>query len=137
VLGTIRGAESLLSRFGEAVRVSWQELPDFYSDIQLDEMVIMSNHLHGIIVLAPTSHLRKTTLSRVVRTLKSRSARRINEIRGVLGVPVWQRGYYERVIRDDDEMKNVREYIRNNPLRWWLQRNDASDGRVGDPPLRC
>jgi putative transposase len=137
VLGTIRGAESLLSRFGEAVRVSWQELPDFYSDIQLDEMVIMPNHLHGIIVLAPTSHLRKTTLSRVVRTLKSRSARRINEIRGVLGVPVWQRGYYERVIRDDDEMKNVREYIRNNPLRWWLQRNDASDGRVGDSPLRC
>ena len=117
ILGSIQGSESVLSRLGLSVQQSWEELPDFHAEVQLDAMVIMPNHLHGIVVLVQTSSIERTTLSQVVRTLKSRSARRINRILGVQGVPVWQRGYYERVIRDDRELRNVREYIRKNPLK--------------------
>ena len=45
-------------------------------------------------------------------------ARRINEIRATPGVPVWQRNYYEHIIRDEEERCRIREYIVTNPLRW-------------------
>lgn len=57
-------------------------------------------------------------LSEIVRALKSFSARRINIIRQTTGMPVWQRNYYERVIRDERELDRVRQYILNNPHRW-------------------
>lgn len=58
------------------------------------------------------------SLGAVVRAFKSAAARRINAVRGTPGAPVWQRNYYERVIRDEGEMADVRRYIRENPLRW-------------------
>lgn len=54
-------------------------------------------------------------LPEIVRQLKTFSARRINQMRGTPGVPVWQRNYYERIIRDDSELYHVRQYIINNP----------------------
>ncbi len=48
------------------------------------------------------------------------SAKAINELRKTPGVPVWQRNYYEHVIRNEDDLKMVREYIQNNPLKWAL-----------------
>ena len=54
----------------------------------------------------------------VVRTFKSQTARRINEIRGTPGTPVWQRNYHERVIRNERELEAIRQYIRDNPAKW-------------------
>jgi putative transposase len=75
-----------------------------------------------------------TPLSEIVRGFKTFSARRINQHRGTPGRPVWQRNYYERVIRSDRELKVIRTYIAENPSRWaedhenpeWI----ASRGRV-------
>ena len=58
------------------------------------------------------------TLFEVVRALKSFSARRINELLGTPGVPVWQRSYYERVVRGETELARLRRYIAGNPDRW-------------------
>ena len=57
-------------------------------------------------------------LPEVVRAFQSFSARRINEQRGLSGVPVWQRNYYDRVIRNNGELNGIRQYIVNNPAQW-------------------
>lgn len=57
-------------------------------------------------------------LPEIVRAFKSFSARRINRLRRTDGIPVWQRNYYEHIIRDEREMDNITKYIETNPLRW-------------------
>ncbi len=88
--------------------------------IELDAFVIMPNHLHGIIVIGGA---KPCPLSEIVRQLKTFSARRINKIRGMQGIPVWQRNYYEHVIRDESDLNSLREYIVNNPMNWQLDEN--------------
>jgi REP element-mobilizing transposase RayT len=55
--------------------------------------------------------------------LKTFSARRINKLRGTQGIPVWQRNYYEHIIRGEDDLNSLREYIDNNPVNWQLDEN--------------
>ncbi|WP_006615805.1 MULTISPECIES: transposase [Oscillatoriales] len=74
----------------------------------------MPNHIHGIIILTDHSH----TLSKVVQGFKTFSSRRINQLRSLSKVPVWQRGYYEHIIRDEKTLQKIREYIVNNPYNW-------------------
>lgn len=59
-------------------------------------------------------------LSEIVRQLKTFSARRINALRNAPSLPFWQRNYYEHVIRNDQDLFKIREYIQNNPLKWEL-----------------
>ena len=58
------------------------------------------------------------SLGAIVRAFKAATARRINNLRNTPGDPAWQRNYYERVIRDERELNDVREYILDNPRRW-------------------
>jgi REP element-mobilizing transposase RayT len=88
----------------------------------------MPNHLHGIIIIndrrrggsrtAPTAVGLPKPLGRLVGAFKTVSTKRINEMRGTPGVPVWQRNYYEHIIRNEVELAHVRQYITDNPARW-------------------
>jgi REP element-mobilizing transposase RayT len=97
----------------------------------------MPNHIHGIIVigndrtgLENRSGLDRAglepapTLSEIVRQFKTFSSKRINQLRNNAGSPVWQRNYYEHVIRVEKELKRIREYIANNPLQWEMDREN-------------
>ena len=90
----------------------------------------MPNHIHGIVILrddvspatvgagfksAPTP---RHPLTEVIRALKTFSARRINQLRGTPGEPVWQRNYYEHVVRDERDLCRIRDYVADNPSRW-------------------
>jgi len=66
-------------------------------------------------------------LSEIVRQFKTFSSRRINKLRGNPGIPVWQRNYYERVIRDEKELAAIREYILTNPMKWDLDKNNPKN----------
>ncbi len=57
-------------------------------------------------------------LPEIVRALKTFSSRRINEIRNTPGIPVWQRNYYEHIIRDNESLHRITDYIKNNPKCW-------------------
>jgi hypothetical protein len=57
-------------------------------------------------------------LPEIIRGFKTFSARRVNELRETRGVPIWQRNYYEHVIRDEESLNRIREYILNNPAEW-------------------
>jgi hypothetical protein len=59
-----------------------------------------------------------------VRSFKAAAAKRVNDIRGTPGASVWQRNYYERVIRNEDELGSIRQYIHVNPLKWELDREN-------------
>ena len=92
----------------------------------------MPNHVHAILALvgaglrpalpgAPEPSKSSTlTIPSIVGAFKTFSARRINQARGVTGIPVWQRNYFERVIRSDSELDDTRAYILENPVRWDL-----------------
>ncbi len=123
----------VLNAYGEIVREAWFDLPNHYAHVELDAFVIMPNHIHAIIVLvaepvgaglkpAPTPAPTRHPLSEIVRALKTFSARRINTRRGTPGAPVWQRNYYEHIVRNERSLDAIRRYIAENPLRWHLDR---------------
>ncbi|MBU4479611.1 MAG: transposase, partial [Candidatus Omnitrophica bacterium] len=61
---------------------------------------------------------RNMLLSKMVGYIKMRSAKQINVLRNCLGKSVWQRNYYDHIVRNDKSLQKIREYIRNNPLTW-------------------
>ncbi len=136
ILGGVLNSVIQLSSSGDIVMRCWQDLPNHYSNIVLDEVVIMPNHLHGIVWVngnidragfkpAPTG--KKHGLPEIIRALKTFSSRQINKSRNTSGTPVWQRNYFDRVIRNETELFKIREYIRNNPLQWELDDNNPEN----------
>ena len=83
---------------------------------------------------APTK-VRRHGLSEVLRGFKTYSGRRVNGLRGTPGVAVWQRGYYEHVVRNEEDMNRIRQYFQENPLRWWLKRENRGIGVRGSGDL--
>jgi len=125
--------QTRLTEAGRIVDAAWRDLPNHYPGLALDAFVIMPNHVHAIIQLqavgagfkpAPTPAERPRPLSEIVRAFKSFSSRRINENRGTSGLPVWQRNYYEHVVRDDESLDRIRCYIVHNPARWAVDRDN-------------
>ena len=121
--------------WGKIVQAAWEDLLRHYSNIDQDAFVIMPNHVHGIILTVGAGFKPASTgpanihgLSEMVRAFKTFSARRINEQRHTPGLTVWQRNYYEHVIRNDESLKRIREYIVNNPLQWALDRENLDIG---------
>ncbi len=142
LFGQVRDGTMHPNRFGRAVDACWRGLPDHYPHLALDAFVVMPNHIHGIFVLKPSdnrsSHLmtnghsvnqnvKRHALFEVVRAFKTFSARYVNDIRNAPGQPLWQRGYYEHVIRDDLSLTDIREYITGNPARWAFDRENPAN----------
>ena len=91
----------------------------------MDESIVMPNHLHGIIILE-SSTVGTKSISEIIRGFKTFSAKAINKERGLRGVPVWQRNYYDRIIRNELELDRVRQYIINNPRNWDADKNNQN-----------
>jgi putative transposase len=120
LLGAISAGYVELTPFGQVVQNCWNDLPRHYPHVELDEFVIMPEHVHAILVIAALEKQNtreKHGLNEIVRALKSYSSRRINQLRGTPRVPFWQRDYYERVIRSEAEWAVIRRYIQENPVR--------------------
>ncbi len=110
-----------------------------------DEFVVMPNHIHGIVwIVDPvgatgrsplqTSHgPAPRSLGAFIAGFKSAVTRRINALRGTPGAPVWQRNYYEHIIRTDRALEAIRRYIQANPHRWHLHRYNPE--ATGPDPL--
>ena len=153
LLGDVVNGNMLLNEYGDIVRACWDEIQANFPNAKLDAFVVMPNHVHGIIVLqravnatqilcrgaaccAPTKSPMTTVTARTIgkivpgslpatiRSFKSATTKRINEIRGTSGLPVWQRNYYEHIIRNEADLNRAREYISMNPLRWHLDREN-------------
>ena len=147
----------------EIVWKQWEKLPERFADLFLDEFTIMPNHIHGIIIvgadlapalsgLAPALAVGATlavaqnagagarpspTVGEIVGTFKSLCIHDwLAYIKEKKIDPIgkfWQRNYYDHIIRNEDEMNKIREYIKNNPLKWSLDRENPE--KVGTDVL--
>jgi putative transposase len=106
VFGDIVNETMELNTFGDIARSHWQQLSQHHPNIIMDESIVMPNHLHGIIVLESSMDYKKS-ISEIIRGFKTFSAKAINKERGLRGVPVWQRNYYDRIIRSELELVGV------------------------------
>ena len=137
ILGDVMGGRVILSDAGRIVEEAWLALPRHYPSLALDAFVVMPNHVHGILILgdvgagfkpAPTVVAgrppRRHAIPEIVRAFKTFSARQINVQAQSVGRHVWQRGYYDHVVRDDRDLGRIRDYIFTNPLRWSMDREN-------------
>ena len=83
----------------------------------------IANNKRAIHRIAPTT-LQSGSIGAILGQFKSIAAKRINQIRNTPGVPLWQRNYFERVIRNDNELQAIRQYIIDNPLQWDMDENN-------------
>ena len=126
------GLEPAPTQYRNIVQFTWNDLTNHITGIVLDEFVIMPNHVHGIIQITGAGLERAglepapTGLPEIVRQFKTFSAKRINATRNSPGISVWQRNYYEHIIRNEHELNKIREYIQNNPLNWDSDRINPS-----------
>jgi len=131
LFGEVVNGEIRLNEWGEVVAKTWECLEERYPYVILDEWVIMPNHLHGIVIItddieyrrggsrtAPTETLKRKPLGRLIGAFKTVSTKLINEIRSNPGAPLWQRNYYEHIIRSERDLQDIREYIAGNPIKW-------------------
>jgi REP element-mobilizing transposase RayT len=143
LFGKIMDNEMNLNAFGKIAAASWGDLSSSYNPaIKLDAFTVMPNHIHGIMIITgakgfgslsdspiktggETPPLQKPpNLGEILGYYKYQSAGRINALRQTVGTSIWQRGYYEHVIRDDQSLNRIREYIIDNPWRWHLDREN-------------
>lgn len=119
LFGEIVNDEMRLNEYGQIADDAWQWLARQYPYIELGIWVVMPNHLHGIIVLheagrggsrgeaAPTGAYRPKPLGGLIGAFKTVSAKKINLLRKTEGGIVWQRNYYEHIIRNDEDYNRI------------------------------
>ena len=144
LFGKILGGKMILNEYGEIACGEWEKLPEQHHNVSLDVFQIMPNHMHGIIVLQNVVNTEKfvgATLAAaqnnnadtknhwagaspaptIIGAYKSLVAHKCLEIyksRNEYMGKLWQRNYYERIIRDEQTYKNIANYIINNPANW-------------------
>jgi putative transposase len=127
--GAMTNAQLIKTTAGEIVAEEWQRTPLIRPAVELDEWVLMPNHLHGILVIREAEEpatqpgtvngsLKTGSLGAIIGQIKSISKKRINSA-GVAGFE-WQARFYDHIIRDDRGLANIRAYIVNNPAQWEL-----------------
>ncbi len=127
--GKVENGKMKLNRYGKIVRNYWKKIENLHSDIQLDYFIIMPNHIHGIIIInsvgdanfaSPTNDRTKMKLSKIIQQFKR--AVTIDFRKNGNSNFKWQRSFYDRIIRNEDELFKIRKYVRENPLSWEIDK---------------
>jgi REP element-mobilizing transposase RayT len=151
IFGEVSDAGVRLTQIGQLIEDAWYDLPNHHHSASLDLHVVMPNHFHGLIVL---SEMRQSSpresgshdlarrgraatreafgkpvagsIPTIVRSFKAAATRRVNQVFGCGRGGIWQRNYYEHIIRNENTLHRAREYIQTNPLRWSLDPENPS-----------
>ena len=147
LFGKIADDKMVLNMYGKIIQGEWIESSKIRKEIRLDHFIVMPNHIHGIIFITnqnPSSRSTETnnvgatgrsplprgpkpkSLGSFVAGFKSIVTKRINELRKTPGISVWQRNYYDHIIRNENELHQTREYIVNNPAKWEYDRENPA-----------
>lgn len=125
----IKNNNLTLSPLGKIIYNQWHKIPERYENIDIDEFIIMPNHIHGILIVNKKSGASPdTTISNIVGGFKSISAveylKFIKQKNLNISGKIWQRSFYDHIIRDDESLNKIREYIHNNPYTWENDENN-------------
>ncbi len=135
IFGEIRDGDMRLNTLGALVRQEWQRTSEVRNEVELDAFIVMPNHLHGILFILPDENhartppfigartqqsptLRSGSLGAIVGQFKSTVTRRARQVQDIQALTIWQRNYYEHVIRSEESLNDIRRYIVENPARW-------------------
>jgi len=141
LFGNIVDGQMVLNDAGRMVADEWVKTEQIRHEIELDAWVIMPNHFHAIVFIngngvcrgdrpvAPTGPQPKS-LGSLMAGFKSSVTKRINELRGTPGTPLWQRNYYEHIIRNEKSLNRIRQYIHNNPVNWEMDEENPTPCRM-------
>jgi len=161
LFGDVIAGEMRLNPYGMVVVREWTRSAEIRKELSLDSFVVMPNHLHAIVHIrgvgahgraplrtprpADSPSRKPQSLGSLVAGFKASATKAINLLHDTPGVPVWQRNYYERVIRDQIELARIRQYIADNPANWQSDPENpavaapaphADVGAVREPPLQ-
>lgn len=160
LFGEIVEGHMILNEAGKIIARWWDETKNKFPNIELDEFVIMPNHFHGIITIVgtdlrvcPNSTGQDTTdkrirqdehtgssLQAIIQWFKTMTTNEyIQRVKSGLFPPfekrLWQRSFYDHVIRDEQALHDVREYIQHDSLNWELDENNPSNGLKPVPAI--
>ena len=138
VFGEIVDGQMRLNTMGRIAADCWQAIPGHFQAAELDAWVAMPNHFHGIVWMTDVpvgathasplhaSDPPRRPLGTIIGSFKSATTKRINMLRGTPGTPVWQRNYHEHIIRNEDVLCRIRQYILDNPSHWPMDRENPA-----------
>jgi len=142
IFGKVVEGKVKLNKAGEIIEKVWMNLPKQFTNVKLDEFVIIPDHFHGIIILenkkeglmnqARTKEKiwilmknKKNTLGKVIRAFKAKLTRLIHEDGS--NDFKWHRNYYDRIVRNEKDLLIIRKYIKNNPLNLKIAKNNKNN----------
>lgn len=131
IFGTVGAASGRpsLSGYGEVVAEEFAHISKVYPNVRLDKSVIMPNHVHMILVIENGEGGGRPkaapTISQVVNQFKG-------AVTKTIGHPVWQKGFYDHIIRNQEDYLRIWEYIDTNPLKWTLDKYYTPEERELD-----
>ena len=130
LLGEVAAFKTVLNKNGLILKQTTEKIVDRFPGVQIDELVIMPNHVHMILLIDSEGakdipltkyERRKMLVPLILGYIKTNSAKEINLLREMTGEPVWQKNYYEHVIKNEEAYLELKKYIRDNPLQWELR----------------
>jgi putative transposase len=149
-LGEIADGRMQLNGIGKIVEKCWKDIPLHYMNVKLDEFVLMPNHLHGILTInEPIEHIQTNikninvgvqyfeplqnkyqhiipkSLGSIIRSFKAAATRECQKI--AFYHFRWQRNYFDRIIRSENELNFIRDYIHNNVLQWTIKKHNSNN----------
>jgi len=172
LFGNIVGGGMMLNDAGGMIQTVWDEIPMYYGGIDIDEFVVMPNHIHGIAIIvgatprgcpvstrgcpdtngqarggqtngqargpAPTGNMGILSLGDIVHRFKTMTTKRYTDGVKQWGWKpfpgrLWQRNYWEHIVRNETELNRIREYIHNNPAKWETDRLNLSENSSVPP----
>jgi putative transposase len=141
--GEVRQGKMILSQIGIIADLLWYEIKNHHKNVELDEYVIMPDHIHGIIILNRTDGNRNTvdsrrvgacpdptgivrpsiSLSNIVGGYKSAVSKHVHR----LGFDFkWQTSFHDHIVRNEFSLNRIQNYIIQNPMKWWYRKNGLS-----------
>jgi putative transposase len=151
IFGELRGNIAVISPLGEIVKACWIEIPQHFPNVKVEAYVVMPNHVHGILTIhskpldanpqdktaAAVESFGKPTpnsIPTIVRSFKSAASKRARQSGLSGGESIWQRGYYEHVLRNTREYVEATNYILLNPARWTFDEDNEERKAIVDEP---
>ena len=124
--GEIVEEEMVKNETGELAEKLWLDIPEHFRCVELDEYVIMPNHIHGIVVISNVGNAymrslrnerNKMLLSNVIQQYKAAVTREINKLELIPDFK-WQKSFYDHIIRNEVSLTKIRNYMQTNPVTW-------------------
>ena len=126
--GDLVNNSMVLGRCGKIVKDEWFRINSyrFFAEVYDDEFIVMPNHVHGIIWIVDVGatdsvaqqkspSIKPCSLGTIVGQFKSRTTKRIRKNMKSPDFKIWQRGYYDHIIRNEKDLHFIRQYIQTNP----------------------